>query len=341
MPITDTSITVCCKCKGEYWSWHTHGHYAGWTKLARHAYACPGCSATTSTPTPATAWASAAGNTASASAAGGSAWASAAGDSAAQGPKSENPAQAKREILARRIETLTVNLNERFHGNIPEWLKLCTDDNLKDAGRYDPAKGQGVRDEPDAGNFAGSILLLAMLAPDLYGSRGALGLTIWGAQPPAGLMVISSGPARLGRGADNRRTNVIEGILNYWQHSAENQDLRTELLEVWTLVRLAASCLYWKNDWPSPWLVGERCCEVVHCDDSVLPGFRVCDEQLLNFENVSACVTQAAARNLTALPRSGATKGAVAACVGMSPTAVVVSLIQKAIWRCEAANIAH
>ena len=43
LPFTDASVTVCSKCKGDYWSWATHNHYAGWTKTGR-SFSCPACS---------------------------------------------------------------------------------------------------------------------------------------------------------------------------------------------------------------------------------------------------------------------------------------------------------
>ena len=82
------------------------------------------------------------------------------------------------------------------------------DANLREAGSYDPAAGKGLTTETDSGNFAGSLLLLAMLLPDTYGVEGADPLGIFGTPPPAGLVAVSSGCARSSVGVDNRRCNA-------------------------------------------------------------------------------------------------------------------------------------
>ena len=104
------------------------------------------------------------------------------------------------------------------------------DANLREAGSYDPAAGKGLTTETDSGNFAGSLLLLAMLLPDTYGVEGADPLGIFGTPPPAGLIAVSSGCARSSVGVDNRRCNAIEGLLNLWQHDAALRGLREKVL---------------------------------------------------------------------------------------------------------------
>ena len=69
---SDNSITVCVCCKEDFWSWATHGGYAGWRKVSKGKYACPSCPPAPSTST-CTAWASA-GNV------GETAWASSGAD---------------------------------------------------------------------------------------------------------------------------------------------------------------------------------------------------------------------------------------------------------------------
>ena len=107
----------------------------------------------------------------------------------------------------------------------------------------------------DPGNFAGSILLLAMLRPCICGIHDAPALTIFGIPAPESLAILADGPPRSGRGPDNRRTNVIETMLNHWQDSTEFQNVRTELLETWRLVRVATSVLSWRMEWGWPWIV--------------------------------------------------------------------------------------
>ena len=129
----------------------------------------------------------------------------------------------------------------------------------------------------DPGNFAGSILLLAMLTPNICGLQGAPTLTIFGTLPPESLTFLADGPARSGKGPDNRRTNIVEAILNHWQDSAEYQDVRTELLETWKVVRVATSVLSWRREWKWPWIVREKCIEVMSCRRELLPAEPISD----------------------------------------------------------------
>merc|ERR1719460_847707 len=79
-----------------------------------------------------------------------------------------------------------------------------------------------------------AVLMLAMLLPDRFGVPGAPALNIFGVPPPMTVLQISSHRARSSVGADNRRTNAIEGLLNYWKDVDE--PIRPMLLETWVLV---------------------------------------------------------------------------------------------------------
>ena len=131
------------------------------------------------------------------------------------------------------------------------------------------------------------------------------------------------------------------GLLNHLQCDAEAQTLRTDLLQVWELVRLAVACLSYHHKWQWPCVVGVRAAEVIRCSDECLPSFAVTQEQLMDFEKVSCCVTKTAARALAALPRGSATRSSVGACVGLTANGKVVGILRDAVWRCEAEGINH
>ena len=95
-----------------------------------------------------------------------------------------------------------------------EWVRETSDANTKDAGRYDATAGRGLTREEDYGNAGGSILMLAMLDPETYGVPGAPRLQNIDDWSRDGMLQIQSGRPDSGKNANNRRTNVIEGLLN-------------------------------------------------------------------------------------------------------------------------------
>ena len=101
-----------------------------------------------------------------------------------------------------------------------------TDNRLRAAGAYDPARGQGIADEMDWGNFSGSILMLAMLDPELFATPQVHRLSIWG----EGLLQLGTAAPHSGHGPDNRRTNALEAILNYLEAFPAQVYLRQLLL---------------------------------------------------------------------------------------------------------------
>ena len=92
-------------------------------------------------------------------------------------------------------------------------MRTPTDALLRGGGKYDPENGTGITTEMDYGNYAGSILMLAMLEPSLYGVPGAHQLTIFG----CGLASLGTAPPRSGMGPDNRRANAVEALLTHLQ----------------------------------------------------------------------------------------------------------------------------
>ena len=81
--------------------------------------------------------------------------------------------------------------------------------------------------------------MLAALFPIVYGVETAPPLRIFGTPPPQCLAVISSMRSKSGRGADNRRHNVWEALLNHWQDKPLHQSIRDLLSQ--TLLQMAVA----------------------------------------------------------------------------------------------------
>jgi hypothetical protein len=147
------------------------------------------------------------------------------------------PASCEESLMARSVVELTEALN--VCTRLPPWANYdVTDAILKEAGKNYPR----VQNEVDAGNSAGSMLMLAMLLPEAFGVPGGPSLTIFGPTPPEGVIHIQATKrAMSATGADNRRTNIIEGLLNYWQDIAE--PCRSRLMYVWLLMGRAFELL--------------------------------------------------------------------------------------------------
>ena len=139
------------------------------------------------------------------------------------------PIGCESSFLATKVVELTKLLNlSRF---LPSWLSDLTDDNLRLHGRnWNVSTG-----ERDCGNAAGSILLLAMLCPEEYGVPGAPALLICGSPPHPSIIRISKKRPSSSHGPDNRRTNLVEGLLNPWQGMNREDPLRYVLWKTWFL----------------------------------------------------------------------------------------------------------
>jgi len=98
-----------------------------------------------------------------------------------------------------------------------DFIRDITDGTLRQLGRHAPEHGRGDDREADAGNRAGSALMLAALFPTVYGIATAGPLRIFGTPPPICLTFIASAQARSGTGPDSRRQNAWEALLNHWQ----------------------------------------------------------------------------------------------------------------------------
>jgi hypothetical protein len=75
--------------------------------------------------------------------------------------------------------------------------------------------------------------MLAMLLPEQFGVLGGPSLTIFGLSPPMTIINICCKRAVSGHGPDNRRTNIIEGLLNYWYN---DEPCRNLLIHCWRLM---------------------------------------------------------------------------------------------------------
>ena len=120
----------------------------------------------------------------------------------------------------------------------PQWANAwVTDASLRaEGGKYlNP-------DRPDHGNTAGSMLLLAMLAPETYGVPGTEPLIIFGSPPPETLMHIDKKRSRSGKGVDNRRTNAVEGLCFHFESTGDSR-MHDLLEEAWGAVAWAWSVL--------------------------------------------------------------------------------------------------
>lgn len=143
------------------------------------------------------------------------------------------PKGCDKSWMALRVVALSEALNECK--DLPTWVNNATDDTLRAAGNSYPLDPS----EPDAGNAGGSVMMLAMLLPEEFGVPGATALQIFGTPPPATIVQISKHRSRSAIGSDNRRTNIVEGLLSFWQNSGER--VRALLLETWILVARAVA----------------------------------------------------------------------------------------------------
>ena len=120
--------------------------------------------------------------------------------------------------LAQNIVLLVKTLNSKPQYDFPRGFIDVTDQSSRLLGRHDQQTGKGNDREAEASDAAGSALMLAALFPKVYGVETAPPLRIFGTPPPQCLAVISSIRSKSGRGADNRRHNVWEALLNHWQN---------------------------------------------------------------------------------------------------------------------------
>ena len=360
----DSGVTVCARCAEDYWSWCTHTSWEGWSKLAPHRYACARCSAAANAPhgeppgattyvTGGGVWAAASavggGDWAAASAIGGGAWAAASvSDIGPWGIGNSSPPAFTLAMpatppvidghgahrVARAVDTLSQSLEIAF-ANVasrPEWMRTPTDALLRGGGKYDPENGTGITTEMDYGNYAGSILMLAMLEPSLYGVPGAHQLTIFG----SGLASLGTAPPRSGMGPDNRRANTVEALLTHLQPYPALRILRDAIMQTWRLLRLASACLRITTAMPQ-----HAANRVISCTDEMLPCGAINDKELSAFELVSSSLSAEARGQLRLLPAGEVAKAVIADRIGFAKGSKVVAALQDALYACGAESIPH
>ena len=111
------------------------------------------------------------------------------------------------------ICVISLHLNLLPISDLPCWIVQPTHEQAKVAGRSRPDLGQGVPEEPDAGNKAGSIMMSAWFRPEKYLLRSPPSRICGWPIPPAWLHESTA--------AENFRTNVLEGLLNHWQNTQD------------------------------------------------------------------------------------------------------------------------
>ena len=209
-------------------------------------------------------------------------------------------------------------------------MKVPTDETLRRAGAYDPRAGMGSPSDPDHGNFSGSVLMLAMLNPERYGVTGAEPLQIFGAETSS-LLQLGTAPCRSGHGADNRRTNAIEALLNHLAHQEQSNDLRNAIFRTWRLVRMALATRerkFWGRS------VQEEAKALIACADNTLPSDDVTNEELASYETLVKNLSEDALRALAELPSGAVAKSQIAEVVKLSKDSKTVGILHRALRDC-------
>ena len=206
--------------------------------------------------------------------------------------------------VAMMVESLATALNAAFpKGARPLWMTEPTDDHLRKAGAYDPASNMGKPEETDCGNYAGSVIVLAMLKPDMWKRDG---------EAQTRLEVFNNGwynadvltdrattPPKSGTGIDNRRTNFIEAICNHCQNKPEMQPLRDLTIRTWYLARLAYGCSPdIQKQWEDLWNPYDAVDLLLNCKDEELPSGEIIEAELFAFETALCNLKPPARQNL-------------------------------------------
>ena len=163
--------------------------------------------------------------------------------------------------FAEQLVRLTNALNCLPGERLPECIVDPAGYGLAHAARHDTRAGQGDDREADAGNKAGSALMLAVLLPHVYGVPSAGPLRVCGWPPADSLTHISSSPTpQSSRGPDNRRMNVWEALLNHWADDNEMAELRDWLHHTLITFRTGIDLLALHHEpvWRLPRLVLQR-----------------------------------------------------------------------------------
>ena len=236
--------------------------------------------------------------------------------------------------MAEAVSNLVQALNSTFSSERPEWMTNPTDRNLREAGAYDPANGLGKEDEVDPGNMSGSILMLAMLKPEMWADapNEESRLTVFGNVDY--LCTRGRAEPRSGKGIDNRRTNAIEGICNWLQGNPEKWGLRDMTMRTWRLVRIAwcaPDVARGTDPQANPY---DHVKQVVNVDDEELPSDHISEQELCNFENVQWNLSDASKERLRSLEAKYYYKSEIGEITGLNKNCKTVGLLQDALYQC-------
>jgi len=133
------------------------------------------------------------------------------------------------------IQSVVQEMNVLPWGSFPEWIDDCPVDEVRRAA--DDFQGM------DSMNEAGSLLVLLMLRPSIYGGASTpASEVLWrlGFPPPPHLLNLDIGAIRSGKGPGNTRTNILEGLIAFWRspRATPAQTRCAELLEgAWSILR--------------------------------------------------------------------------------------------------------
>ena len=138
------------------------------------------------------------------------------------------------------IQSVVQEMNVLPWGSFPEWIGDCPVDEVRRAA--DDFEGM------DSMNEAGSLLVLLMLRPSIYGGASThASEVLWrlGFPPPPHLLNLDMGAIRSGKGPGNTRTNILEGLIAFWRSPratptgpTQAQTRCAELLEgAWSILR--------------------------------------------------------------------------------------------------------
>ena len=142
--------------------------------------------------------------------------------------------------------------------NIPSVVLVGTFSELCQSARYDPSAGYGAPEEADVGNRVGSAFVLAALLPEVFGIPNSAPWRSIGypTRPDLRRLTMAARPPS-GRGVDNMRMNVLETLLNAWQHNPEVAEVRDALSESLIDLRLAMDVVDPDRVHP-PWMIVRR-----------------------------------------------------------------------------------
>ena len=125
--------------------------------------------------------------------------------------------------LCNLLSEAVVMLNNLPADLVPLEVLDCTNESVKRGGR---------QPDTDFGNYAGSMLVLALCRPKVFGFPMAPPLRLLGYPPAASLLRISSRPPVSGRGVDNMRTNILERFMCVLEDAADRCDAAKEALQL-------------------------------------------------------------------------------------------------------------